>query len=38
MRKVWILFVFICCVAAYLNVSVVVNEKVLGFQISVYEI
>lgn len=38
MGKVWILFVFVCCVAAYLNVSMVVNEKVLGFQISVYEI
>lgn len=34
-RSITYLFV---CVAAHLNVAVVVNEKVLGFQISVYEI
>ena len=31
-------YVFIRCIAAHLNVAVVVNEEVLRFQISVYEI
>jgi len=37
-RQSSIMFLFVVVVVAHLNVSVVVNEKVLRFQISVYEI